>query len=67
MTDINARALDRELKRGWITGTWVEKPDERRCPFYKVTAQGRRVLAQQRKTWTAFVQAVQRVTGDEHA
>jgi hypothetical protein len=28
---------------------------------------GRRVLAQQRKTWAAFVDAVQRVTGDEHA
>jgi hypothetical protein len=25
------------------------------------------VLAQQRKTWTAFVEAVRRVTGDEHA
>jgi hypothetical protein len=25
------------------------------------------VLAQQRKTWAAFVDAVQRVTGDEHA
>jgi hypothetical protein len=25
------------------------------------------VLAQQRQTWAAFVAAVQRVTGDEHA
>ncbi len=90
MTDINTRALDRELKRGsaellilslldarprhgyelsklihtrsggqltfhidslypllysldergWIKGTWVEKPDERRRRFYKVTAEG---------------------------
>jgi len=35
--------------------------------FYKVTLEGKRVLAQQRKTWAAFVEAVRRVTGDEHA
>ena len=117
MTDIDARALDRELKRGsaellilslldararhgyelsklietrsegqlkfhidslypllyrleergWIKGTWVEKPDERRRRYYRVTAEGRRVLAAQRKTWAAFVEAVSRVTGDEGA
>jgi transcriptional regulator len=117
MTDIDTRALDRELKKGsaellilslldarprhgyelrkliqtrsegqltfhidslypllycleereWIRGTWVEKPDERRRRFYKVTAEGRRVLAQQRKTWVTFVEAVRRVTGGEHA
>ena len=59
--------LYRLEERGWIKGTWVEKPDERRRRFYKVTPEGRRVLAQQRKTWAAFVEAVRRVTGDEHA
>ena len=117
MSDIDTRALDRELKRGaaellilslldarprhgyelskliharsdgqltfhidslypllyrleereWIKGTWVEKPEERRRRFYKVTAEGRRVLAQQRQTWEAFVEAVRRVTGGDHA
>jgi transcriptional regulator len=117
MSDINARALDRELKRGsaellllslldarprhgydlgklietrsdgrlkfhvdslypllyrleergWIKGSWVEKPDERRRRLYKLTPEGKRVLAQQRKTWEAFVEAVRRVTGGEHA
>jgi transcriptional regulator len=55
--------LYRLEERGWIKGTWVEKPDERRRRFYKVTAEGRRVLAQQKETWRAFVEAVQRVTG----
>jgi transcriptional regulator len=117
MSDIDTRALDRELKRGsaellilslldarprhgyelgklihtrsggtltfhidslypllyrleerrWIKGTWMEKPGERRRRFYKVTGEGRRVLAEQRKTWAAFVEAVRRVTGGEHA
>ena len=59
--------LYRLEERGWIKGTWVEKPDERRRRFYKVTPEGRRVLAQQKKTWAAFVDAVQRITGGEHA
>ena len=59
--------LYRLEERGWLKGAWVEKPDERRRRFYSVTAEGRRVLAQQKKTWTVFVEAVRRVTGGEHA
>jgi transcriptional regulator len=59
--------LYRLEERGWIKGAWVEKPGERRRRFYKVTAEGRRVLAQQRKVWAAFVEAVRRVTGGERA
>jgi PadR family transcriptional regulator PadR len=59
--------LYRLEERGWIKGTWVEKAGERRRRFYKVTAEGRQVLAEQRKTWAAFVEAVRRVTGGEHA
>ncbi len=117
MAGINARALDRELKRGsaellilslldarprhgyelskliqtrsggqltfhidslypllyrleereWIKGTWIEKPDERRRRVYKLTAEGRRVLADQQRTFDRFVAAVRRVTGADHA
>lgn len=59
--------LYRLEERGWIKGTWVEAPAERRRRYYKVTAEGRRVLAKQRQTWAAFVEAVRRVTGGEHA
>jgi transcriptional regulator len=59
--------LYRLEERGWIKGAWVEKPGERRRRFYKVTAKGRRVLAAQRKTWAAFVEAMRQVTGAEHA
>lgn len=58
--------LYRLEERGWIKGAWVEKPGERRRRFYKVTAEGRRVLAAQRKTWDAFVEAVRRVTDAHH-
>jgi DNA-binding PadR family transcriptional regulator len=41
----------------------VEKPGERRRRFYRLTAEGRRVLARQKQTWAAFVEAVGLVTG----
>jgi len=59
--------LYRLEERGWIKGAWREKPAERRRRYYKVTAEGRRVLAKQRRTWEAFVQAVKRVTGNQRA
>ena len=58
--------LYRLEERGWIKGAWVEKADERRRRFYRVTPEGRRALAQQKETWDAFVEAVRRVTGGEH-
>jgi hypothetical protein len=48
-------------------GDLVEKANERRRRSYSGTADGRRALAQQGKTWAAFVMAVARVTGGEHA
>lgn len=59
--------LYRLEERGWIKGAWVEKAGERRRRFYSTTPLGRRVLARQRETWEAFVEAVRRVTGSEHA
>ena len=59
--------LYRLEERDWVKGTWVEKAGERRRRFYKITAEGRRVLAKQKSAWDAFVDAVQRVTASEHA
>jgi transcriptional regulator len=59
--------LYRLEERGWIEGRWVEKSGERRRRFYRLTAQGRKVLAAQRETWREFVLAVDLVTGGRHA
>jgi transcriptional regulator len=59
--------LYRLEERGWINGSWVEKRGERRRRFYRLTAEGRRVLAAQRKTLDTFVEAVRRVTRGEYA
>jgi transcriptional regulator len=53
--------------RGWIQGRWVEKAGERRRRYYRLTPEGRRKLAAQRKGWEKFVEAVRLVTGNDYA
>jgi PadR family transcriptional regulator len=55
--------LYRLEERGWLQGKWVEKAGQRRKRFYTLTAEGRRVLASQRKTWQSFVRAMALITG----
>ncbi|HKA87033.1 MAG TPA: PadR family transcriptional regulator [Haliangiales bacterium] len=59
--------LYRLEKRGWLQGRWVEKAGQRRRRYYRITPSGRKVLAQQRSSWEAFVAAINRITGGEHA
>lgn len=59
--------LYRLEKRGWIEGRWVEKAGQRRRRYYKLTKEGRRMLAAERQGWLAFVQAISRITGLENA
>lgn len=55
--------LYRLESRGWIEGRWVEKAGQRRRRYYRLTAEGRRVLARQRSVWRDFVRALNRVAG----
>ena len=59
--------LYRLEKRGWIQGRWVEKAGQRRRRFYKLTREGRTVLAAQRRGWQQFAEAIRRITGIEYA
>ena len=60
-------ALLRLENRGWIKGRWVEKPGERQRCFYKLTAEGRRVLAQKKKNWNEYIVAVNSIVGASSA
>ena len=53
--------LYRLEKRGLIKGTWVEKAGERRRRFYKLMPAGKKVLNEQRQTWSDFFAALDRV------
>jgi transcriptional regulator len=59
--------LYRLEERGWLKGRWVEKPGQRRRRFYSLTAEGHRVLEQQRETWQKVVRAITAITGVSHA
>jgi len=59
--------LYRLEKRGWVQGRWVEKSGQRRRRYYRLTPQGRKVLASQRRGWRVFVEAINRITEVEHA
>jgi len=47
--------------KGWVEGRWVERPSERRKRFYKITSQGKKVLAAQRQSWRDFFETLDRV------
>src|SRR5881394_1889868 len=59
--------LYRLERKGLIAGQWVETAGQRRRRYYKLTAAGRKMLAQQRRSWSAFVAALQRAGGLENA
>jgi PadR family transcriptional regulator, regulatory protein PadR len=59
--------LYRLERRGLIAGRWVEKAGQRRRRYYTLTASGRKVLAEQRRNWRTFMQAVQAAAGLSHA
>ncbi len=59
--------LFRMEKRGWIRGTWVETDGARRRRYYRLTPKGEKALAQKRRTWKEFIQAVELVAWTDFA
>jgi transcriptional regulator len=55
--------LYRLEKRGWIEGRWTEKGGQRRRRLYKLTPEGRKVLAAQRGGWMEFARAISAIAG----
>ena len=53
--------------RGLIAGRWVEKAGQQRRRYYRLTPEGRRVLAERRKSWSTFMQAVKQAAGLDYA
>jgi transcriptional regulator len=59
--------LYRLEKRGWVQGRWVEKSGHRRRRYYRLTSQGKKVLAARRRSWAEFVEAVSRIVRPDYA
>ena len=59
--------LYRLERKELVEGKWVEKAGERRRRYYRLTASGRKALAEQRRSWREFVAALNSLTGFDHA
>ena len=55
--------LYRLEERGLLRGRWVEKAGQRRRRYYRITDDGRAVLASQREEWARFIAALSQVAG----
>jgi len=56
-------ALHRMERRGLLEAFWEDKETGRRRKFYKITAEGIKVLEKERAEWTRFVTGVNGVLG----
>jgi PadR family transcriptional regulator PadR len=54
-------ALHRLERKGWIAADWGTSDNNRKAKFYRLTAVGRRQLAEQTTDWREFTGAVHRV------
>lgn len=54
-------ALHRLEHKGWIRSEWGTSDNNRRAKFYRLTALGRRHLAEEREQWDLFAGAVQQI------
>ena len=53
--------LHRLEKQGWIDGRWVEKSEQRRRRYYRLTPEGRKQLAAHKSRWDEVVRAIGRI------
>ena len=54
-------ALHRLARRGWVKAEWGVSENNRRAKYYTLTAEGRRQLANEAKSWNRFTSVVSRV------
>ena len=54
-------ALHRMERRGWLASEWGRTPTKRRAKFYSLTAEGRRRVSADTRTWQRYVEAVVKV------
>ena len=54
-------ALHRMEQTGWISAEWKASEKRRRAKYYRLTAKGRRRLAEEQEHWTRVTEAVAKV------
>jgi len=56
-------ALQRMQLKGWVSSEWGQTPTNRRARYYKLTALGKKQLAQEVAEFDRMLMAIQRVMG----
>ncbi|HLW97702.1 MAG TPA: PadR family transcriptional regulator [Candidatus Acidoferrales bacterium] len=51
-------ALHRMEQDGWISAEWGTSENNRRARYYRLTAKGRKQLAEEKKSWERLTEAV---------
>src|SRR5262249_53348603 len=51
-------ALHRLEKQKWVAADWKVSENKQRAKYYRLTAAGKRQLAQQRSRWQLFAEAI---------
>jgi transcriptional regulator len=59
--------LYRMEREKWIAGRWVEQAGQRRRRYYRLTPLGRKQLAEQRSSWSAFLAGLRQTAGLQDA
>jgi transcriptional regulator len=54
-------ALHRLEQEGWVSAEWDMSENNRRARYYRLTAKGRKQLAEEEKNWERLTQAVAHV------
>jgi len=54
-------ALERLLKKGWVTSKWGESPTGRKARYYTISASGRRQLGKEISSFERVLSAIQSV------
>ncbi len=54
-------ALHRMEQDGWVSAEWGISENNRRARYYRLTAKGRKQLAEEEKNWDRLTQAVAHV------
>jgi PadR family transcriptional regulator PadR len=54
-------ALHRMEQEGWVSAEWGVSENNRRARYYRLTAKGRKQLAEEEENWERLTQAVAQV------
>jgi transcriptional regulator len=60
-------ALHRMQARGWLKSDWGVSEKGRRAKYYRLSAEGKKALAEEERQWSRYVEAVAKIAPHESA